>query len=172
MVTIRPVLLSDAEALHQNCFSRNTREEVAAALQSHLDAMAAGDALRLVAIVDGAAIGNALLLRRSHPLQRHRAVLADLVVTVAWQGKGVARQLVDALAEQAGALGISLLETSCRGGEAAEAIYPRLAFVACGRLPGGLVEPWGERRIFDEVFFFRPIAPIGDSEIANGTIGP
>jgi hypothetical protein len=54
-------------------------------------------------------------------------------------------------------MGLEILEVGCRGGTPAEAVYPRLGFVECGRLPRGIVEPWGACQAYDEVSFYMPI---------------
>jgi acetyltransferase len=80
-----------------------------------------------------------------------------LVVKYELWGKGIARRLVVECKKQVLEMGIEILETGCRGGEPAEAIYPRLGFIEYGRLPGGLMEPWEDRKVFDEVYFYMPL---------------
>jgi hypothetical protein len=63
--------------------------------------------------------------------------------------------LVEAAPDRAAGLGVTLLEIDCRGGEPAEKIYPRFGFLEFGRLPGGIVEPWEEGQVFDQVFFYK-----------------
>ena len=60
-------------------------------------------------------------------------------------------------------MGIEILEVGCRGGTPAEEVYRRLGFIECGRLPGGIVEPWGERRAYDEVSFYMPVVRTPDA---------
>jgi hypothetical protein len=38
-----------------------------------------------------------------------------------------------------------------------EEVYRRLSFIEWGRLARGLVEPWGERRVYDSVHFYMPL---------------
>lgn len=152
---IRRVTLEDAVKLQTNCFSAMSVEQVRKALQNTLEATASGKELQLVTEVDDTVVGTATLIRDAHALRSHRAGLFSLVVHPAYQRHGVARQLVDALAEHAQSLGIKILETSCRAGTAAEAVYPRLGFTEYGRLPRGLYQTWGESKVFDEVYFYR-----------------
>ncbi|MEZ4711569.1 MAG: GNAT family N-acetyltransferase [Caldilineaceae bacterium] len=154
-VYIRPVALEDAAQLQANCFSASTVEQVREAIVNTLAATTAGKELQLVAEADGQVIGSATLIRDGHPLRSHRAGLFGLVVNPAYQKRGVARQLVDALLVHARSIGIEILETSCRAGTGAEAVYPKLGFTEYGRLPGGIYQTWGTPAVFDEVYFYR-----------------
>jgi len=156
-VKIRPVRLTDAHHLRDYCFTMNTQEEVEAGIHQTLEATRQGKEFQFVAVLDGAAIGVVSLIRRSHPLNAHRAEVAGLVVHPDFQGHGIARRLVESCQEKARQVGISILEISCRAGEPAEQIYPRLGFVEYGRLPQGLAEPWGEHQVFDQVYFYRAL---------------
>ena len=151
-VVVRPAAPDDAEQLQRNCMSMATEEQVREEISEHARE---ADHAQLVAEVGGVVVGNAVVIRREHPLMRHRAGLFSLVVSEAYQGRGIARRLVEAASARAAAMGAEILETSCRGGEPAEAVYRQLGFVEYGRLPGGLVEPGGERRVFEEAYFYR-----------------
>ncbi|MEZ4736958.1 MAG: GNAT family N-acetyltransferase [Caldilineaceae bacterium] len=154
-VVIRPVTLKDAAQLQANCFSAASVEEVWKRLTTPA-ATAGGKELQLVAVMDDQVIGSATLIRDGHALRSHRAGLFGLVVDPAYQQRGIARRLVDALLTQAQTLGIAILETSCRAGTGAEAVYPKLGFTEYGRLPRGIYQTWGEPTVFDEVYFYRP----------------
>lgn len=154
-VVIRPVTLKDAAQLQANCFSAASVEEVREALNNTLAATAGGKELQLVAVMDDQVIGSATLIRDGHALRSHRAGLFGLVVHPAYQQRGIARRLVDALLTQAQTLGIAILETSCRAGTGAEAVYPKLGFTEYGHLPRGIYQTWGEPTVFDEVYFYR-----------------
>lgn len=156
-IFIRPVIMNDANHLQTNCFPAVSLEQVWEALRDTLAATEAGKELQLVAEVDGIVVGSATLRRDSHALRSHRAGLFGLIVQPVYQRQGIAGQLVDALAAHAQALGIEILETSCRVGTGAEQVYPKLGFTEYGRLPRGLYQTWGEPTIFDEVYFYRPI---------------
>jgi GNAT superfamily N-acetyltransferase len=104
-------------------------------------------------------VGLASLRRKQHPLCRHRADLVDMVVSGAYQGRGIARRLIKALREHAAQIGVSVFETSVRGGTPAEQVYRRVGFQEYGRLPGGIVETWGEHGVYDEVLFWMPTDP-------------
>jgi len=167
-LVIRPVRLSDAFQVRENCFSMNTLGEVESQIQSNLELASQGKVAQLVAEVDGMAVGIVSLIRQSHPLHAHRAEVAGLVVHPDYQRRGIARQLVIACRQQAQSMGIQILEISCRGGEPAEQIYSKLGFHEYGRLPRGIIEPWGEKKVFDEVYFFQPVGVDDERELNVG----
>jgi GNAT superfamily N-acetyltransferase len=153
-VVVRPVETGDVQELQENCFLMNTLEELRDRVDGNLRMHEEGEGMQLVAEVDGAVIGTATLRRNPHPLFAHRAELDSIVVHGDYQRRGIARQMVQASREYARSLGIEILETSCRGGTAAETAYARMGFVEYGRLPGGIVEPWDDRQNYDQVFFY------------------
>lgn len=154
-VTIRPVRAEDAAQLRDNCFSANTLQEVQDHIAQNLKAAAEGKSLQLVAVVDAAPIGIVTLERRSHPLKAHRAELIGLVVDPRYQRHGIARRLVAECRARAAQMGIQVLETSCRAGEPAETVFRQLGFLEYGRLPRGLIEVSGDKKLFDEVHFYQ-----------------
>lgn len=161
-VTVRPVRLSDAAQVRENCFSMNTLEEVQSRIATNLQVFAQGRGVQLVAEVDGIVVGTVLLMRHSHPLEAHRAELADLVVHGDYQRQGIARRLVEESRAYAASMGIEILEIGCRAGTVAEKVYPRLGFLEYGRLPWGIIEPWGDRKVFDQVYFYQPLERASD----------
>ncbi|MEM7128264.1 MAG: GNAT family N-acetyltransferase [Chloroflexota bacterium] len=156
-ITIRAVTMEDAEQLQKNCFSAMRLEQVQKALRNTLVASAEGKEYQVVAEVNDEVVGCATLIRDTHPLRSHRAGLFGIVVHPHHQKKGIARQLVDSLSEQAQAVGIKILETSARADTGADLVYPRLGFTEYGRLPRGLLQPDGEKQVFDEVYFYRAL---------------
>lgn len=153
-VTIRPARLSDAADLRERCFPMNTFEEVEARLAESIRLYEQKSSVRLVAEVEGRVAGTALLTRNAHALFAHRAQLEDVVVQGGYQRRGIARRLVEDCCNQARAMDVEILETSCRAGTPAEEVYRRLGFIEYGRLPRGIVEPWSGRA-FDQVYFYR-----------------
>ena len=157
-IIIRPVEQDDTHDLRENCFSANTLEQVQGRIAENQKAMAEGTEVHLVAEVDGVVVGTGGLVRRSFVMHAHRAELVSLVVHPHYQRRGIARRIVERIKEHAASMGVEILEVGCRGGTPAEKVYPRLGFVEWGRLPGGIVEPWGERKMYDEVQFYMPIS--------------
>ncbi len=159
-VVIRPVKPDDAAQVRENCFSMNTLEQVQARIEAGLQVFQQGNGVRLVAEVNGMVVGTVNLSRNPHPLFAHRAELDSLVVHGDYQRQGVARRLVEACRTYAVAMGIEILEISCRGGEPPESVYPRLGFVEYGRLPRGIVEPWSDHKAYDLVLFYQVLKPL------------
>lgn len=153
-VLIRDATLDDAADLQAHCLPMNSVEQVREGIRECLTASNEPQQLYLVAEVEGHAVGQAVLVRSEHALRAHRAEVAGLVVAQQYWRRGIARRLVETCRARAAALGITILEVAARGGEPAEEVYRRLGFIEWGRLPGGLVEPWGERREYDEVRFY------------------
>ena len=157
-VIIRPVRREDAADLQVNCFSRNTLEEVQQQIEGLLSDFTRGHALRLVAEVAGTVVGNTDLIRETHRLKRHCAGWGGVVVCGPYQGRGIARALLQETLAQAAAWGIELLTVGVRGGTPAEEVYRRLGFREYARLPGGLKEARdGKLLVFDEVMLYMPI---------------
>ena len=155
-IVVRVVRPGDAAMLQSNCFVRNTVEETAGRVDGNLQGYAEGEVIPLVAEVDGVVVGNAVLKRKNHPLYRHRADLTDMVVCAEYQRRGIARRLIEALRDHAAQISVTIFETGVRGGTPAEEVYRRVGFREYGRLPGGIVEPWGECGVYDEVLFWMP----------------
>ncbi|GEM_PF-1201266 len=154
---IRLVTFDDVLSLRENCFSMNTVEQIQELVEKNLAVFADGKGVQLVATVGGVVIGTLILTREEHPLEAHRAELTSLVVHPDYQRRGIARRLVEESKTYAKNMGIEILEISCRGGEAAETVYRRLGFIEWGRLPRGLIEPWGEHIVYDVVHFYQPL---------------
>jgi GNAT superfamily N-acetyltransferase len=157
---IRPVEPGDAKDLRENCFSANTIEQVEARIAANRKAIEQGTEMHLVAEVaegDGGVVGVGGLVRRDFALHAHRGELVDLVVHPHYRRQGIARRIVEGIKERAAAMGVEILEVGCRGGTPAEEVYRHLGFVEWGRLPRGLVEPWGEHKVYDEVQFYMPV---------------
>jgi len=181
-VAIRIVQEADAEDLWENIFSQNTLAEVKwRVTSSYLQEYAAGLGVSLVAEVDGHVVGITSMTFIEHPLRAHICELSDFVVNPGFQRRGIARRLLEEckiLAVNAGksktlagvrgatteecktiaaSTGKSMMLTSARGGTTAETVYRKLGFIEYGRLPNGLIEPWGEQCAYDEVLFYMPL---------------
>ena len=161
-INLRPVRPDDAAELRENIFSANALNEVEARIAENVRAFAQGTEVHLVAEVDGAVVGTGGLVRKTHPLHTHRGELVSLVVHPDYQRRGIARRIVEGVLCYAASMDIDILEVGCRGGTPAEQVYPRLGFVECGRLPGGIIEPWGTHKTYDEVSFYIPIGHPSD----------
>lgn len=157
-VIIRLVRREDAVDLQTNCFSRNTLEEVQQQIEESLASMADGQWLHLVAQVDAMVVGSAELKRETHRLLSHRAEWTGVVVCGFYQGRGLARALLQKTLEEATTRGIELLTVGVRGGTPAESVYHHLGFQEYARLPGGFKEiRGGKLLVFDDVRLYLPV---------------
>ena len=169
-VAVRPVRSSDATQVRENCFSMNTLEEVRSRIRANLQVSEQGNGVQLVALVEGIVVGTVTLRRDPCPLFAHRAELDSLVVRGDHQRQGVARRLVEESRVHAVAMGVEILEVGCRAGTVAERVYPRLGFLEYGRLPRGIIESWGDRNVFDAVYFYQPLEFTSDEQ--EGSVPP
>lgn len=156
-VVIRLVEQKDAEHLLENCFSMSTLERTQERIARNLKAFVEGKAVQLVAEIMGEVVGTVMVMRKAHPMEAHRAEVFDLVVHPDYQRRGIARRLVGACKPYAVQMNAEILEVSCFGGTAAETVYRHLGFIEWGRLPRGFIEPWGEHRVYDAVYFYQSL---------------
>ena len=156
-VIVRPVKIEDAVQLRDNCFSANTLAEVKADIPKRIQGFEEGTQVHLVVEVDGIVVGTGILVKNEHLFKVHRGKIGSLVVHPDYQRRGLARSIVQAMHGYAASMDLEFLEIACRGGTLAEQVYPHLGFIECGRFPRGLIEPWGERLVFDGVSFYMPV---------------
>jgi AraC-like DNA-binding protein/predicted N-acetyltransferase YhbS len=153
-VIIREVRQTDAKDLWENIFSRNTPQEVEERIAGNLVKMKSGDYIHFVAEVDGVVIGNMSFNKETHPLYAHKCFLGDVVVNPAFQRMGIAKKLFESCKKQAVQQGLKLITVTTRGGTDVEEVYKKLGFIEAGRIPNGIIETWGDKNLFDEVFFY------------------
>ena len=157
-LVIRVVQEADAGDLWENIYSQNTPNEVKDRIASYLQAYAEEKAVPLVAEVEGHVIGVNYMTFDEHALRAHICTLWDVVVNPAFHRMGIARRLIEECKTRAVEKGKCMICTSCRGGTTAETVYGKLGFTECGRLPNGLIEPWGEHDAYDEVFLYMQLS--------------
>lgn len=160
-VVIRLVQESDVEDLWENIFSANTLNEVRERTAGNLQAYAEGQALFLVAEANGHVVGTLRMAFNRSPWGPHLCELNDLVVNPAFQRRGLARRLLEECKVRAAEKGIQMITVGARGGTPPEEVYRHLGFVEYGRLPGGMIEPWGNHDVYDEVMFYMPVTESG-----------
>lgn len=156
-IVIRIVKLSDAPQLRQHCFVNNTTEQVRDRVRSTLEAYAEGRCIPLVAEVDGMVVGMATLRRNPLPMRSHRANLEEIVVSGEYFSRGIARRLVEKLHELAVPAGLTIFETSVRGGTSVEDAYHKIGFREYGRLPRGICDSRDDAEAYDEVALWMPV---------------
>lgn len=103
--TIRPARLDDALALHRYCYPKQSYDDVRDYLAWCLRQSDKGWIVRLVAEVDGQAVGNAQLTQ-----WKTAGEIGSLVVSSEYRRRGLARQLLAAVIEEADRRGLDALE--------------------------------------------------------------
>ena len=121
---IRPARLDDTKALHRYCYPEYGLDDVREYLAWCLRQADKGWIVRLVAEVDGQAVGNAQLT-----LWGQNGEIGSLVVTPDYRRRGLARRLLTALINEADRRGLEALEIGAdESTPAIIAFYQRLGF--------------------------------------------
>jgi len=103
--TIRAACQEDAQALHHHCYPDHEYGDVRDYLAWCLRQAGKGWIVRLVAEVDGQAVGNAQLTQWGQ-----RVEIGSLVVAPDYRRRGIGRQLLTALIEEAERRGLDPVE--------------------------------------------------------------
>ncbi len=155
-IEIRKLRLTDAKSLWENIFSANTPEEVKQRVEANVKKMENGESIFLTAVAKEQVVGAVLVEKSQYILHPHKGKLADVVVNPAFQKQGLGKKLCHEAFAQAKQLGCTHITTSCRG-DGSEHFYTAIGMEPCGKIPGGLREPWGEERIYDEIYFYKQL---------------
>jgi ribosomal protein S18 acetylase RimI-like enzyme len=117
-----------------------------------------GDHARLVAVAEGNVVGNLVIERLAHPVNRHVATLG-MAVDAAWRGRGIGTALMSAALRWARAEGIEKVSLEVYPSNvAAIALYRKFEFIEEGRLRGQSRKAYGYE---DEVLMSRWLTPPG-----------
>lgn len=120
--------------------------------------VAAGRRLLLVVRdADGRIDGTAHLALPAMPNQRHRADVSKLLVHRRARGRGLARQLMDAIEAEALAAGRWLLVLDTAVGHEAEAIYRHLGWIIAGVVPDYAAN--GDGTHVGTIFMWKRLSP-------------
>ncbi len=155
-INIRRMTLSDVKSLWENIFFGNTPEEVRERVQKNIAEMDAGTSIALVASLDDNIIGTALVKKSPHILSSNRCELFDVVVNPAFQRMGVGTKLCLECFVQAKQMGCDYVLSYCRN-NGTEHFDQALGMQECGRIPGGILEPWGDKKVFDELIYYKQL---------------
>lgn len=156
-IQIRKMEMRDVKSLWENIFSRNMPEEVKERVEKNISEMDRGNCVALVAEVDANVIGTVLVKRSQHILTSRRAELSDVVVNPAFQKQGLGKKLCQESFAYARKMGCDHVIATCRS-DGAELFYRAIGMEQCGRIPGGILEPWGEKKTYDEIILYRELA--------------
>lgn len=111
-----------------------------------------------VAFLNEEPVGITGLLRQSASKMAHRATIVMVYVRAGLRGKGVAKDLLEAVVAYAVAHGVQQLELSASAeNQSALRFYRREGFVEAGRIPGGFVH---EGRQVDDIIMVRRLEAI------------
>lgn len=156
-IRIRKMEMGDVKSLWENIFSGNMPEEVKERVEKNISEMDLGNCVALVAEVDANVIGTVLVKRSQHILTSRRAELSDVVVNPAFQKQGLGKKLCQESFAYAKKMGCDHVIATCRR-DGAELFYRAIGMEQCGRIPGGIQEPWGEKKTYDEIILYRELA--------------
>lgn len=127
-VIIRPARMDDAEAVHRHCYPHHDLDDVRDYLAWCLRQAEKGWIVRLVAEVDGQAVGNVQLT-----VWGQTGEIGSLSVGKHYRQRGLARRLLAAGIEEAKQRGLSALEISVEESQTAIlAFYQELGFRQVG----------------------------------------
>lgn len=90
------------------------------------------------------------------PNQPHRAEVVKLMVHRRCRRQGLGRRLMESIESAAGDEGFTLLTLDAKRGEAAEALYRRLGWIAAGMIPRFAFDSDGTPH--DAVIFYKELA--------------
>lgn len=126
-------------------------DEVALLLKQLLDEADHDDAVLRFALHNGAICGLAYWRRYARPTHRPHADIERVVVSPAYQGKGIGRRLTAELVDAARSRGIEKLTLDVRGDNVnAIELYRSMGFIQYGELHDFVAV--GDRR-YDKLFF-------------------
>ncbi|WP_172829366.1 GNAT family N-acetyltransferase [Pedococcus dokdonensis] len=140
-------------------------ESVAAAIGTHEEQMAAGNAVGgALRLPDGRLVGWAWWVRTPNPLLHHGRWLYRVMVDPDRQGRGFGRLLMAGMHRLAREDGVELLQLGVRSGSGASRFYAQCGYVEVGRIPGAIRVAAGDDR--DDVTMARrvdgrPLRPHG-----------
>jgi len=105
---IRKAEIDDANSLHAFCFPSETLEEVEKKLKRDVERMDRGEAYRLIAEVNGYAVGNVLI--EIDKKNKKIAQVSQLVVTGPWRGTATADKLLDVASDMSRQNSVEILQ--------------------------------------------------------------
>jgi N-acetylglutamate synthase-like GNAT family acetyltransferase len=105
---IRKAEIDDASSLHAFCFPSETLEEVEKKLKRDVERMDRGEVYRLIAEVNGYAVGNVLI--EIDKKSKKIAQVSQLVVTGPWRGTATADKLLDVASDMSRQNSVEILQ--------------------------------------------------------------
>jgi GNAT superfamily N-acetyltransferase len=112
--------------------------------------VASGRKILLAGWVDGLLAGTVTLALASAQNQPHRADVTKMLVHPLGRRRGLARQLMARLEQEAVRAGRTMLNLDTRAGDRAEGLYRSMGWIEYGRIPGYAIQVDGT---FEETLF-------------------
>ncbi len=120
-----------------------TQEDEQAFLLDAMKKMQAGDKVLLFCFVDGEFTGNTRVERKDQRFLRSRHLgVFGIALRAEFRGEGIGRVLMETVIEESRKVieGLRMIELNCFSTNTAGlALYEKLGFKECGRLPGGIL---------------------------------
>ena len=110
----------------------------------------------LVAEREGRIVGTVQLQPAESQNGAHRGEVAKLLVHPLWRRRGIARDLMKALEDEARVSGKTLLVLDTREGDPSNDFYRALGYREAGRIPGWARDATGA--LSTTVFWYKPLA--------------
>lgn len=154
-IRIRKIQRSDAKSLWQNLLTANTFAEVEERVADSLRRMDDHTQVQVVALADDQVIATLVLRKSSRKLAPHTGELYDELIVSEFKGLGVEKRMFQECCVFAKGCGISLIRGSQR--ECMAGYYRELGFTEAGRIPGAIIDPWGEHLHHDEILFYKTL---------------
>lgn len=139
-VVIRKASLKDVTSLHKSLFQNRTLSKMQEFLFKDLAMMDKGDMIRLVAEMNGEAIGNIqIYLKFNHPLFHHTAEMHTVRVNDNCRRIGVATKLIESALMLSKQKRIEIMTVWVDGNNIpATCLYHKMGFTEYGRLKNGI----------------------------------
>ena len=142
IVKIRLAKLEDTPSLQRNCFSQRTRDCVMNLLKNDSVEMEKGSKVKLVADVNGEAIGTLSIDFGRDPWTPHVAEISNVIVNRDFRRKGIATKMIESALEIAKEKKIKIVKVEIESKNiAASNLYNKTGFKDYGKLMGIKIVP-------------------------------
>ena len=156
-VKIRPIKVTDAKNIAKYLFTKSDEKSIGELIEENIKKIEDGLMMRFVAETDNVVVGQAQVNINPSPVKQHIAEIFGMVVANDYQGKGVSSKLMNSCIKWAKENNCEKITLGVRCGTKAELVYMHIGFNVIGELKDGIKEPWGDKKVYDEVFMYRNI---------------
>lgn len=156
-VNIRSIKITDSKDIAKYLFNKVDEKSVMEQIEKDVKRMEERSIMRCVAEIDNKVVGQSQMNINPSPIKQHIAEIFGVVVAEDYQGKGISSELMGHCIEWARKKGCEKVTLGVRKGTKAEKVYRHRGFIEYGELKGGIKEPWGDKKVYDEVFMFKNI---------------